>query len=224
MPIRAPSDQASTSTISADDLVGGAEGERRVLRDPLVEDVPRRQPEARGEEEDDPAGEEEEAGDEPGQARDQSAAQGGSRAHARTLDESELANRAVDQASEQDERPEDPDASSEDAHEPILQRARSRSIAPAYGIGKAALRTRLGETSLVAATVKCAFTSAASVRCGRGRLRRERAGAAMRRASSPPRSISTKPATANTIGPRRPFALESSPTNGTSETAVSPVA
>ena len=145
-----------------------------MLRDPLVEDVPRRQPEARGEEEDDPAGEEEEAGDEPGQARDQSAAQGGSRAHARTLDESEpqaaglraVLDRALVDGSEQDERPEDPDASGEDAHEPILQRPRSRSIAPAYGIGKAALRTWLGETSLVAAVGTCA-SHPSQVRCGR---------------------------------------------------------
>ena len=34
---------------------------------------------------------------------------------------------------------------------------------------------------------------------------------AMRRARSPPRSISTKPVTANTIGPRRPFEPESEP-------------
>ena len=98
-----------------------------MLRDPLVQDVPRRQPEARGEEEDDPAGEEEEAGDEPGQARDQSAAQGGSRAHVRTLDE----GKSLVDGSEQDERPEDPDDRSEVTHEPILQRPRSRSIAPA---------------------------------------------------------------------------------------------
>jgi hypothetical protein len=124
--------------------------------------------------------------------------------------------------SEQDDRPEDPDASSEDAHESILQRPGSRSIAPAYGIGKAVLRTRLGETSLVAAIGKRA-SHPSQVRCGRvGYAARRRR--AMRRASSPPRSISTKPVTANTIGPRRPFALESTPMNGTSETALSPVA
>ena len=81
-PIRAPSDQASDEHDHRDDLVREPERERGVLRDPLVEDVPRRQAEARLEEGEDPAGAEEEAGDEPDRARDPPAAQDGSRVHA----------------------------------------------------------------------------------------------------------------------------------------------
>ena len=74
------------STNDADDLVGDAERERRVLRDSLVQDVPRRQSEARLEKADDAAGEEKEADDEPDSREQRPAAQDGCRAHETTLD------------------------------------------------------------------------------------------------------------------------------------------
>ena len=70
------------------------ERERRVLGDPLVQHVPRRQAEARLEERDDAAGAEEQAGDEPDRTRGPPATQDGSRVHRRTLVERARSERA----------------------------------------------------------------------------------------------------------------------------------
>ena len=119
-----PSAQASRSTSDRDQLVGDPERERRVLRDALVQHVPRRQAEARLEERDDAAGAEEEAGDEPDRTRGAPATQDGSRVHRRTL---------VD-GRDQDERGEEPERGCEVAHLLMLGPRRAAFVSPRFGI------------------------------------------------------------------------------------------
>ena len=81
-PIRAPSSAASASTTHADDDVRRAEGERRVLREPLVEHVPRGRARPRLEQSRRSRGAEEEPEDEAGIACAEAAAERRRRAHA----------------------------------------------------------------------------------------------------------------------------------------------
>ena len=84
-PIFAPSAQATVTTTSADADVRRAERERRVLGDPLVKDVPGREPELRLELEHDREREEEQADEERGQSGGEPTANAWRRVHAPTI-------------------------------------------------------------------------------------------------------------------------------------------
>jgi hypothetical protein len=96
-----------------------------VLRDPLVEHVPRRQAELRLEEREDPERTENETRDEPDRTHDPPATQAGRRVHDRTV---------LVEGRQQDERPDEPDGDGEEAHDPILVRSFVAEIASPFRI------------------------------------------------------------------------------------------